>query len=266
MNKVALSVSYNGAPYHGWQCQKGNVRTVQGELEDALSKIANSPIRVGCAGRTDAGVHATNQIVEFSTHSDRDTRAWVYGTNSHLPESISVNCGATVPNNFSARHSAFSRRYLYVIYNSPIRSALLPEYLYREHRPLDHKKMHEAAQFLVGEKDFSSFRASKCQSNTAMRNVLSVKVSREGDLIILDITANAFLLHMVRNIVGVLLDVGAGEKPVSWPRSLLAFKDRSKASKTAPPNGLFLIGVRYEASIHIDIPELVWPQFLGLQR
>ena len=176
MKKVALSVSYNGAPYHGWQCQKGNVRTVQGELEDALSKIANSPIRVGCAGRTDAGVHATNQIVEFSTNSDRDTRAWVYGTNSHLPESISVNCGATVPNNFSARHSAFSRRYLYVIYNSSIRSALLPEYLYREHRPLDHIKMHEAAQFLVGEKDFSSFRASKCQSNTAMRNVLSVKV------------------------------------------------------------------------------------------
>ena len=130
MKKVALSVSYNGAPYHGWQCQAGNVRTVQGELEDALSKIANSPIRVGCAGRTDAGVHATNQIVEFSTNSDRDIRAWVYGTNSHLPESISVNCGATVPNNFSARHSAFSRRYLYVIYNSSIRSALLPEYLY----------------------------------------------------------------------------------------------------------------------------------------
>ncbi len=266
MKKVALSVSYNGAPYHGWQYQKENVQTVQGLLEDALSKIANSPIRVGCAGRTDAGVHATNQIVEFSTNSDRDMEAWVYGTNSNLPESISVNCGALVPNSFSARHSAFSRRYLYVIYNSPIRSALLPEYLYREHRQLDHEKMHEAAQFLVGEKDFTSFRASKCQSSTAMRNVLSVRVSRECDLVLVDITANAFLLHMVRNIVGVLLDVGAGEKPISWPRVLLTFKDRTKASKTAPPNGLFLVGVRYETAIHIDMPDLVWPHFLGLQH
>ena len=217
--------------------RKETLRTVQGELEDALSKIANSPIRVGCAGRDECRGSRYQPDSRVFTNSDRDTRAWVYGTNSHLPESISVNCGATVPNNFSARHSAFSRRYLYVIYNSSIRSALLPEYLYREHRPLDHKKMHEAAQFLVGEKDFSSFRASSASPNTAMRNVLSVKVSRERDLIILDITANAFLLHMVRNIVGVLLDVGAGEKPVSWPRSLLAFKDRSKASKTAPLMG-----------------------------
>ena len=262
LKKIALSISYNGASYHGWQYQREDVRTVQGALEDALSIIADSPIRVSCAGRTDAGVHATNQIVDFSTNSKRDMKAWVSGTNSRLPESISVNAAAFVPSSFSSRHSAIARRYLYVIYNSRIRSALLPEYLSREYRDLDHEKMHEAAQLLVGEKDFTSFRASKCQSNTPMRNVFSVRVWRERDLVLVDITANAFLLHMVRNIVGVLLDVGANEKPISWPGSLLACKDRSKASKTAPPNGLFLVGVKYEVGVGGEIPALVWPHFV----
>ncbi|HAK50398.1 MAG TPA: tRNA pseudouridine(38-40) synthase TruA [Gammaproteobacteria bacterium] len=261
MERIVLGISYNGAPYHGWQFQSDAIPTVQGTLESALSSIANSTVRVTCAGRTDTGVHATHQVVNFGTNAERDINAWINGTNSQLPESVSVTHAAPVPESFNARHSATARRYLYVIYNTRVRSALLPEYMTREHRGLDAERMHQAAQALIGENDFTSYRAANCQSSTPMRNVMSVEIWRHGDLVLVDITANAFLLHMVRNIAGVLLDVGAGEKPVSWVGDLLALRDRSKGSKTAPPNGLFLIGVTYE--IDIGIPGLVWPHFLS---
>ena len=261
MERIALGISYNGAPYHGWQYQSDTIPTVQAALESALSSIANSTVRVTCAGRTDAGVHATHQVVNFTTEAGRDINAWVNGTNSQLPSSISVTHASPVSESFNARHSATARRYLYIIYNARVRSALLPEYMTREHRVLDAEKMHQAAQSLIGVNDFTSYRAANCQSRTAMRNVMSINVSRQGNLVLVDIIANAFLLHMVRNIAGVLLDVGAGEKSVAWVGELLACRDREKGSKTAPPNGLFLIGVTYDADI--GMPSTVWPHFLS---
>ena len=261
MERIALGISYNGAPYHGWQYQSNTIPTVQAALESALSSIANSTVRVTCAGRTDAGVHATHQVVNFTTEASRDINAWVNGTNSQLPSSISVTHASPVSESFNARHSATARRYLYIIYNARVRSALLPEYMTREHRVLDAEKMHQAAQSLIGVNDFTSYRAANCQSRTAVRNVMSINVSRQGNLVLVDIIANAFLLHMVRNIAGVLLDVGAGEKPVAWVGELLACRDRQNCPKTAPPNGLVLIGVTYDADI--GMPSTVWPYFLS---
>ena len=260
MNRIALGVSYNGASYHGWQYQNEYTPTIQGNLELALSRIADEPIRVTCAGRTDTGVHATNQVVHFTTAANRQTGAWVSGTNSHLPDSIAVFWADKVPDDFDARFSAVSRRYLYVIDNNPVRSALTPDLMTHVHCPLDADKMHLSAQALLGENDFTSYRAANCQANTPMRRVHSITVDRIGDLVLLDITANAYLYHMVRNIVGVLLDVGESRKPESWPGELLALKDRTMGSRTAPPDGLFLIGVSYAGDS--TIPSLSWPYFL----
>jgi tRNA pseudouridine38-40 synthase len=230
-------------------------------LEAALSNIAAEPIRVRCAGRTDAGVHATNQIVSFTTNAMRDSKAWVQGTNAGLPDDIAVTCAVATPESFNARFSANSRRYLYVIFNSPVRSGLMPEYVTREHRQLNHEKMHIAAQALLGKHDFSSFRAANCQSKTPIRSVSDISVKRSGDLVLIDIAANAFLQHMVRNIAGVLMDVGSEIKPVTWAEELLGIKDRTKGSKTAPPNGLYFIGVSYEPDI--GLPTTAWPHFLA---
>ncbi len=257
---LALAVSYNGASFHGWHFQNESTPTVQAHLESALSSIANEPIRVTCAGRTDAGVHATNQVVNFTTQATRQIKAWVSGTNTMLPDSISVTHATAVAEDFHARFSAVSRRYLYIIYGGDIRSALMPELMTREHRSLDVGRMHDAAQSLLGENDFTSYRAANCQSRTATRNVTAINVDRVGDLVLIDVSANAFLHHMVRNVVGVLLDVGAGNKPVAWPGELLALGDRSRGSKTAPANGLYLVGVGYGADM--GIPSLTWPPFL----
>lgn len=217
-----------------------------------------------CAGRTDAGVHATNQIISFTTNATRDSKAWVQGTNAHLPDAISVTQAVVAPESFNARFSANGRRYLYVIFNSPVRSGLMPEYVSREHRQIDAEKMQIAAQALVGKHDFSSFRAANCQSKTPIRSVSNVSVQRFGDLVLIDIEANAFLQHMVRNIAGVLLDVGCGTHSVNWPEELLALKDRTKGGKTAPPNGLYFIGVYYEPDI--GLPSTVWPHLLTLRN
>lgn len=214
-------------------------------LEGALSKVADQPIRVTCAGRTDAGVHATWQMVHFNTDSSRPLKAWVFGANSHLPDAIAVNWAQHVPPRFDARFSATARRYLYLIHNHPVRSALMNDLLTREHRPLDVIAMGQAGTALLGEQDFTSFRAANCQSKTPMRHVHHLKVHRRGDMVIIDIAANAFLHHMVRNIAGVLMDVGAGEKPVEWMAELLASRDRSLGSVTAAPNGLYLVDVTY---------------------
>ena len=242
--RIALMVEYDGSQYHGWQAQTG-LHTVQQVLENALSQVANHDVSVVCAGRTDTGVHATNQMIHFDCESERTIRAWLHGANSFLPKDVSVKWGREMPEHFHARYSAVSRRYRYVIYNSPIRPALLRSNVTWQYRPLDHRLMHEASQYLLGEQDFTSFRSVECQSKTPMRNIQSLQVTRNGDLVIIEISANAFLHHMVRNIAGVLIAVGSGRKTVPWVKDVLHAKDRKLGAETAPPYGLYLVGVVY---------------------
>lgn len=242
--RIALIIEYDGSQYHGWQAQTG-LRTVQGTLESALSQVADEEVTVVCAGRTDTGVHATHQVVHFDSNKERAIRAWIYGVNSFLPKDVCVRMGKEIPDTFHARYSATARRYRYVIHNTPVRPALLRSNVTWQYRQLDYKAMHEAAQHLVGEHDFTSFRSVECQSKTPMRRITQVSVKRKNDLIIMDICANAFLHHMVRNVAGVLMTVGAGRKPIAWVKDVLAAKDRKLGAETAPPYGLYLVGVTY---------------------
>lgn len=245
-DRVALCVSYDGSAYHGWQSQrKPQVATVQETLEKALSVVADTSIVVQCAGRTDTGVHASHQIVHFDSPSFRSEKAWVRGGNTNLPASVAIQWAKPVPAEFNARFSATARRYRYVILNTPATSAIMPGGVTWQRYPLDERAMHEAGQVLLGELDFTSFRAVACQSRTPMRNIHFVDVSRRGDLVIIDIQANAFLHHMVRNIAGVLMAIGMGSKPVTWAEEVLLAKDRAVAAATAPPSGLYLVGVTY---------------------
>ena len=244
MSRTVLGISYTGTAFHGWQAQRQGP-TVQQTLEAALSKIAAHDVRVICAGRTDTGVHATHQIVHFDSPAIRPEKAWVLGTNAHLPETVAVSWSRPVDDSFSARFSATARRYIYAIHNTTGRSALAAGLFTRERRLLDADAMHTAAQALVGEHDFSAYRASKCQSRTPMRNIHEVAVYRRNDMVFINIAANAFLHHMVRNIAGVLMDIGAGERPVNWSAALLAGRDRTAAAMTAAPHGLYLVNVDY---------------------
>lgn len=252
--RTALMVEYDGSQYHGWQAQTG-LHTVQKKLEDALSQVADCEISVVCAGRTDTGVHATNQIIHFDCDAVRTIRAWIHGANSFLPKDICVKWGREMAEDFHARYSATARRYRYVIYNSPIRPALLRSNVTWQYRPLDHTTMHAASQSLLGEQDFTSFRSLECQSKTPMRNIHHLEVTRHEDVIMIDITANAFLHHMVRNIAGVLIAVGAGRRTVPWVKEVLLAKDRKLGAETAPPYGLYLAGVIYPKVFHI--PEMI---------
>ncbi len=255
-DRVAMSLSYDGSHYHGWQSQKKpGVSTVQEVLEQALSQIANAPVSVQCAGRTDAGVHASRQIIHFDSPSLRDEKAWVMGSNTLLPRDIAVHWAKLVPEGFNARFNATARRYRYVILNTPARSALLPSGVTWESRPLDERCMYQAAQALLGERDFTSYRAVACQSRTPMRNVHFIEVARHGDLVVIDIQANAFLHHMVRNITGVLMAIGSGVKPVEWAEQVLEARDRTVAAATAPPFGLYLVDVIYPESFSLPITE-----------
>ncbi|WP_133130120.1 tRNA pseudouridine(38-40) synthase TruA [Legionella yabuuchiae] len=242
--RIALMVEYDGSQYHGWQSQAG-LRTVQKVIEQALSKVADEDISVICAGRTDTGVHATNQVIHFDTDKERTIRSWIHGTNSFLPKDVCIKWGREMPETFHARFSALSRRYLYVIYNAPIRPGLLRSNVTWQYRQLNHRLMNEASQFLLGEQDFTSFRSIECQSNSPMRNVQHLQVTRKGDFVIIDICANAFLHHMVRNIAGVLIAVGSGRQPVPWVNEVLTAKDRRMGAETAPPYGLYLTEVVY---------------------
>ncbi|MCW8410346.1 tRNA pseudouridine(38-40) synthase TruA [Legionella sp. PATHC035] len=248
--RIALVLEYDGSQYHGWQAQTG-LHTVQQAVEHALSKVADSPISVVCAGRTDTGVHATNQVIHFDCDKVRSIRAWIHGANSFLPKDICVKWGKELSEEFHARYSATARRYRYVIYNGAIRPAIFRSNVTWQYRQLDHRQMHQAAQVLLGENDFTSFRSVECQSNTPMRNIHKLQVSRMGDLVIIDITANAFLHHMVRNIAGVLIAVGSGKHPVSWVDEVLKAKDRRLGAETAPAYGLYLVQVTYPQEFSI---------------
>ncbi len=242
--RIVLGIEYDGSGFFGWQAQQHG-RTVQGVLEQALTIIANHPVTVMCAGRTDTGVHALEQVVHFDTVAERSDHAWVMGGNAHLPGDVRILWAKPAIGDFHARFSAIARFYRYIILNRPVHSALRHHQVTWCHLLLDEVKMHQAGQFLLGEHDFSSFRAQSCQSISPSRLMYFVNVYREGNQVIIDISANAFLHHMVRNIVGVLIEIGTGRQGVDWTLELLSVKDRTLAAKTASPHGLYLGGVYY---------------------
>ncbi|MCP5206660.1 MAG: tRNA pseudouridine(38-40) synthase TruA [Hahellaceae bacterium] len=261
--RVVCKIQYDGSAFHGWQMQRDNLPSVQQSLQKALSMVANEPIELVCAGRTDAKVHATGQIVHFDTTVTRSRNSWLKGVNTYLPTGICLSWLDNTTSDFHARFSATARRYRYLIYNDAIKPALMSHLLTWSYWPLDAARMHEAAQSLVGENDFSSFRAAECQSNTPFRNVHFINVSRKNKLIEVDIQANAFLHHMVRNIVGVLMQIGSERAPVNWIDEVLHARDRRKGGVTAPPFGLYLVKVIYPD--HFSIPEEeLGPYFLNM--
>ncbi len=251
MNRIALGVEYKGTEFHGFQTQPSGVKTVQDALQHALSKVANEDISLVCAGRTDAGVHATQQVVHFDTLAVRPEKAWLLGTKAHLPDSVIVRWAKNVSPQFHARFSALNRTYRYLLSDASTASALVAHQVTWSSRKLNLDWMHEGAKYLIGEHDFTSFRATQCQAKSPVRRIHHLHLVRRGDLIILEVQANAFLHHMVRNIVGVLMSIGLGEKPVEWVAEVLAARDRSKAAVTAKPYGLYLVSVDYPEEFNI---------------
>jgi len=247
--RIAARVEYNGTAFFGFARQKNKLRTVQSELEHAFSQVAAEPVRVAVAGRTDAGVHAKGQIIHFDSNAKRKEREWLLGANSNLPGDISVLKVKYVPDDFHARHSAVQRFYQYLLINRESRTALYPDLAHWVYKPLDTKKMYEASRCLLGENDFSSFRAAECQSQTATRNIRHIEISQTGYTITIEIAANAFLQHMVRNIVGSLILLGEGGRDASWLQDTLLAKDRKLAGPTAPACGLYLKSVEYPPGI-----------------
>ncbi len=264
-NRIALGLEYDGSQFCGWQRQKIG-HSVQAALEAALSEVANEPIKTVCAGRTDAGVHAAGQVVHFDSTAERNERAWVYGANTILSRTdpgIRILWAKPVPSIFSARRSAILRRYRYIIYNHPLRPSLLRQYVTWEYYKLDIEGMYEAAQYWLGEHDFSSFRGSRCQSLSPIRNVHSIKIQRANEHIVVEFIADAFLHHMVRNMMGVLLKVGRGTELPLWAKTVLENRDRRTAGITAPAMGLYLVEVQYPE--HFMLPQMpLGPWFLNL--
>ncbi len=251
-HRFALAIEYDGSGFSGWQRQQtADMPTVQETLEQAISQVADSDITTVCAGRTDRGVHATCQVIHFDSPVDRGDKAWVRGVNSLLPDSVRVVWSAAVDEEFHARFSAIARRYVYIMLLDKIPSALFAGRLTTIHHQLDLLAMQKGAELLLGEQDFSSFRAAGCQSRSPMREVFSAKICSHGRLCFLDIRANAFLQHMVRNIVGALLTVGRCEQPPEWIGQVLDAKDRTQAGVAAPADGLYLMQVDYPAKFEL---------------
>ena len=244
--RIALGVEYDGSQFFGWQSQPDG-HTVQDAMQAALSGIAGEAVSIVAAGRTDAGVHALEQVVHFDTGVERPLSAWVRGANALLPKSIAVLWAHPEPEEFHARFSAQARSYQYVLINRPSRSAVHHGKIGWFHAPLDVRKMREAAQHLLGEHDFSAFRAAECQAKSPVKNLAQLDIMRQGDIIIFDLTAGAFLHHMVRNIVGCLLYVGKGKHPPHWIGEVLEGRDRKLAAPTFAPDGLYLRRIAYDA-------------------
>ena len=261
MTRIAMGVEYDGHAFCGWQAQKSDVDTVQEAVEAALSKVADEQITVICAGRTDTGVHGAEQVIHFESEVKRSTRSWVYGGNANLPDTVCLLWAKPVSEDFHARFSAQRRRYQYVIFNRPIRPTFLATRTTWEYRTLDEARMQAAGNYLIGKHDFNAYRAVGCQANSPIREVYGLKVTRKDAFIMIDIEANAFLHHMVRNIAGVLMDVGAGKREPEWAQEILQSQDRRCGGVTASPAGLYLTGVDYDEKF--DLPqlaqsELVW--------
>ena len=262
LRRYALCVEYAGAAYRGWQTQKEkDVPSIQETVEKALAKIANEPIKVICAGRTDACVSGTYQIIHFDTVAVRPDRAWVRGTNTQLPDDIAIRWAKLVDDTFHARFSAMERRYRYLIYTSPVKPGLLSRGVTWTHKALNLSQMQEAANYLIGEHDFTSYRAIACQANSPVREVKAMDVYSAGDLIVIDVRANAFLHHMIRNFAGVLMAIGAGEAEPLWARQVLDARDRTQGGVTAPPYGLYFVDVKYPDQYDLPKSEL-GPYFL----
>ena len=242
--RIALGVEYDGSRFCGWQIQP-RARTVQACIEEALSRVADQPLRVHCAGRTDTGVHALGQVVHIETDARREARSWVFGANSNLPSDVCVLWARGARADFHARFSAIARRYRYLILNRPARSGLWASKITWERRQLDAERMSAAALCLRGEHDFSAFRSPGCQAKTPVRTIHRIEVRRSGPIVAIDIEANAFLHHMVRNIAGMLLAIGRGEAMIGWAREVLDGRDRTLGGVTAPPEGLYLMAVCY---------------------
>jgi len=256
----ALGIEYLGGAYCGWQRQK-HCDSVQAQLENALSKIAQTNIEVHCAGRTDTGVHGLGQVVHFVTFKQRPLSAWTQGVNTHLPRDIRVTWAKEVDESFHARFTALARQYRYVIYNRTQPSALLNGRVQWERFELNEQSMNVAGQALIGEHDFSSFRAAQCQASHGIREVQMLQVVRHGDFVHIDIRANAFVHHMVRNIAGTLMQIGRADKPVEWANELLALKDRTQACATAPPEALYFVKAVYPESFclpQLPVNEVLW--------
>ena len=242
--RYAMALEYDGSPFMGWQ-KHDTGDTIQAAVEKAVSFVADAPVEVVCSGRTDARVSACCQVVHFDSDAPRDARAWVLGTNTRLPDSIRALWMQPVSDAFHARYSARARRYRYSLLILPVKPAIKRQFLSWSREELDAARMHEAAQKILGEQDFSAFRTVQCQAKHPNRNLHRLDVSREGDTIYFDVQANAFLHHMVRNLVGSLLLIGKGEQPVDWMKTLLDGRDRTVAGPTAPAEGLMFLGALY---------------------
>ncbi|MDY7537508.1 tRNA pseudouridine(38-40) synthase TruA [Undibacterium sp. RTI2.1] len=252
MKRLVLGVQYDGSRWHGWQTQPSG-QTVQDALEKALFAFAKAPLKTTCAGRTDAGVHALEQVIHFDTELDRSMYSWMNGVNAFLPDSIAVLWATEVlfddpdaQDNFHARFSAYARTYHYVLYNNPVRSPLWAQRAGWVFRPLDVSKMREATSYLLGEHDFTVFRAAACQAKSPIKHMYDVQIRQQGDLLIFTLRASAFLHHMVRNIIGSLLFVGIGKKEPDWIKHLLMSRDRSLSAPTFMPDGLYLAKIDYD--------------------
>lgn len=246
--RLALGLSYRGTAYRGWQSQAEGA-TVQDALEAALSRFAAAPVRVVCAGRTDTGVHALNQVVHLDTDRQREPFSWIRGTNTYLPADIAVQWCRPVPETFHARNGARSRRYVYLLLESPVRTAIESGQAGWTFRPLDAARMRSAADCLIGEHDFSAFRSADCQARSPVKHMHSINIARHGDYWRLDFEASAFLHHMIRNLMGCLIAVGNGGRDAAWLAEVLALRQRRLAAPTFAPDGLYFLGPRYDAEL-----------------